>query len=200
MSETAREFVSDHIAHAYDPAKAHAYYERTKKLKGRQPGSATDNGGSRPTGTTTAPRPPKMASPSGSTSERVAALKARLNRLKEVLDQLVEAAQKRSGVDDTTQETNKKKAAAKDNAPDKPKTAAQKKADAERAKKMRAAKGETSPSDEAAKIKAQIAEVEKKIADARAKLAAALQKAREHQSKPGSKPGDTPGNRPTTAR
>lgn len=34
----AEVFVQDYLAHAYDPAKAHAYYLRTRKLKGRQKG------------------------------------------------------------------------------------------------------------------------------------------------------------------
>lgn len=38
-STIGEEFVKDFLSHAYDPAKAHAYYERTKKLKGRKSGT-----------------------------------------------------------------------------------------------------------------------------------------------------------------
>lgn len=38
-------FAEAFLAHAYDPAKAHAYYERTKKLKGRQAGNKPANKG-----------------------------------------------------------------------------------------------------------------------------------------------------------
>lgn len=34
-----QDFAEAFLAHAYDPVKAHEYYERTKKLKGRKPGS-----------------------------------------------------------------------------------------------------------------------------------------------------------------
>jgi len=48
-SQAGKEFVESFLAHVYDPVKAHAYYERTKKLKGRKgpgfkPGPKTDAG------------------------------------------------------------------------------------------------------------------------------------------------------------
>lgn len=36
---TGEDFVKEFLSHAYDPAKAHAYYERTKQLKGRKSGT-----------------------------------------------------------------------------------------------------------------------------------------------------------------
>lgn len=38
-SNAGEEFAKGFLSHAYDPAKAHAYYERTKKLKGRKSGT-----------------------------------------------------------------------------------------------------------------------------------------------------------------
>lgn len=100
----------------YDPTKRREYYLRTRELKGRQPGVG------RPQSPTVRPgvgRPPSPATRPGratlptkavqgqvkpkSKSEeieaRVAELKARLERLREVLRELVKQAQIRAGVD-----------------------------------------------------------------------------------------------------
>lgn len=37
-NEAGEEFAKSFLAHAYDPVKAHEYYLRTRKLKGRKPG------------------------------------------------------------------------------------------------------------------------------------------------------------------
>lgn len=38
-NQAGEEFVKGFLAHAYDPAKAHAYYVRTRQLKGRKSGT-----------------------------------------------------------------------------------------------------------------------------------------------------------------
>lgn len=43
-SHAGQAFVEDFLAHKYDPVKAHEYYERTKKLKGRKKGSSESEG------------------------------------------------------------------------------------------------------------------------------------------------------------
>lgn len=111
-----KELFSDNsLAHEYDPVKAHAYYERTKKLKGRRKGRQPDPSGTSGASSTevggisgrsrhgSSLSPPRVKQPTKSKEEfraeteaRIAAYKERLTKLKEVLSQLVEAAKKRS--------------------------------------------------------------------------------------------------------
>lgn len=81
---------------AYDPVKAHAYYERTKRLKGRTPGALV-----RPSvGSGPRQAAPHRAGPAHSQSHDAqrAALEARIEHLKEVLRAKVAEAKQRSGV------------------------------------------------------------------------------------------------------
>lgn len=98
----------------YDPAKAREYYLRTRKLKGRKPGSAklssTDKSNNEDSsrreargkkGTPTSKRKPrKSAEQKRRESEaKVKALKTRLAKLKSLLAKLVAEAKGRSGVE-----------------------------------------------------------------------------------------------------
>lgn len=184
----AREFVEDYLAHAYDPVKAKEYYERTKKLKGRKKGAApVATGGRQPAGNFSK-APPKAAAKKAPSGNRTKMLNERLTRLNEVLDLLdskVAAAQARSGIKGVATKTAAtKKAASSTTEPSKDKTATQKKADAkasaERYEKNK--KGESSKSAQA--VQDEIEEVQKKIAEARDELTAALAKARASSPKP----------------
>ena len=163
------------LLHEYDPVKAREYYLRTRKLKGRKKGSEDPkadkkSGSAKPT---IAKRPvaKKTSAQKRKAKEaEVAALKKRLERLKEVLAELVKQAKARSGVKD---ETPKSKAARNEAAKSrKPLTAAQKKAQAERSKKAYE-KEKQSPDQELkelkTKIKASRAKIKAAIADAEKK-------------------------------
>ena len=94
-------------AHYYDPVKAHDYYMRTRRLKGRQHGS--DQPGSSPRNGSNGSQNgknnlPAKANPTArelrqQADERTKALKVRIKRLEFVLERLVAEAKKRSGVE-----------------------------------------------------------------------------------------------------
>jgi len=128
--------VLDAVRSAYDPVKAHEYYERHKKLKGRKPGQAVD--------TTTAvgssdPRigkhMPKIHSEARAKqrkelAERIQSLSKKLAKLEAAIRRMVheEASEDRKG-------KAKKERAAKEK--DKPKSAAEKAESARESKKYR---------------------------------------------------------------
>ncbi len=89
-------------ASLYDPAKAHAYYERTKHLKGRNLGSGRPSGSGPRTVAPSGGKPNYYQSHNQSVQAQRAALEARLERLKEVLRAKVAEAKKRSGVKETS--------------------------------------------------------------------------------------------------
>lgn len=105
----------------YDPVKAREYYLRNRKLKGRRPTTATvtapGKGGRRPSSPTIrpggTPNRSKTKSRQAELRAQKEALKKRVDRLQDVLAELVEAAKKRSGGD-----PNKSKKDAKDTAPE----------------------------------------------------------------------------------
>lgn len=80
---------------AYDPGKAHDYYERTKNLKGRQKGAGDQPG-------------PHHASQAqvASAQQKVASIEAKLGRLRELLRQKV-ADEKKSGSDKPSTQADK---------------------------------------------------------------------------------------------
>lgn len=158
----------------YDPQKAHEYYLRNRKLKGRKPAAAA---------VATSPARggrPAVGANRSKTQSRQAELKAqkehlekRLERLREVLAQLVDAAKKRSGGDpnhkDKAPETpadkaDRNKAAKKA----KPETAAQKKERAKKAKETYEKEHPNSLSRDVDILQAQVADIHKKIQDAMA--------------------------------
>lgn len=180
--------------HAYDPGKAHEYYLRTRKLKGRRRAAATSGGRPEPHSAPAGPKGPVRQTPKQKqalAAARVAAIQKRLDALKEVLAQLVEQAKKRSGVE--TQPDKKSTAETKDS---KPKTAAEKKKDAKAAKERREKEPQLSPDQKIAAIQKEMAQVREKIADIRARMA------RASKASPTSKPDSgtqTPGTKPQTA-
>jgi chromosome segregation ATPase len=156
-----------HAEQPYDPQKAREYYLRTRKLKGRRRGSAVQNTSTRSSTASAAAKqkakPKKTAAQKRKEVEiQVAALKKRLARLKEVLAELVKAAQKRSGVD---KPDPKHKADSKSNAKDaKPQTAQQKREAAKRAKEnYEKNKDKQTPEKELADLKKEIKAIRAKI-------------------------------------
>ena len=111
-------------AGAYDPQKAHEYYLRTRKLKGRSPSAPQASPGRSSGGTATAPaaiggKPNRFKTKSkrAQLEAQKEHLKERLDHLRQVLEELVDAAKKRSGGDpnkkdekDKAPETQKDKA------------------------------------------------------------------------------------------
>lgn len=164
----------------YDPVKAHQYYLRTRQLKGRKTGSnnptpttvskvATGRSGS--VTVTNKMRVEPKQDVNTITEKRVAALKVRLEQLKEELERLVKEAKARSGV---KSEPNKepKETTSASSKPAKPKTASQKE---EAARKAREYYDETHPEQA---LERQIKEVKEKIWKARQKLKDAVDSAR----------------------
>lgn len=183
-----------HYSKGYDPEKARAYYLANRKLKGRP------RGGSKPS-STVARRPGRDAAIVGGggkpnrskTKSRQAelraqqeALRVRLDRLREVLEGLVEDAKKRSGGDpnkkddkDKAPETQVDKADRnKAEKKDKPETAAQKK---ERAKKAKEAYEKEHPNT----LSQNVDILREQVADIQEKIQAALADARERRNKAG---------------
>jgi uncharacterized coiled-coil protein SlyX len=172
------------LSHAYDPAKAREYYLRTRKLKGRKKGSTINVGAHQKKEAhdehSENQRLKKIAANKklkAAAEARVDHLQARLDRLKEVLEELTKQAKARSGVE--TKTTTKEKAEnkkANEKADSKPKTAAEKHADAKASKESREKDGDPSLHDQAKDITAKIAEVRKSIAKMKAQLAEAKKK------------------------
>lgn len=190
---SGKELLQDFLEHAgdYDPAKAHEYYVRTRRLKGRKPGAGGD-GGRRSPPTPDTPSGKSPATKTKTQEERVAAVQRRLDRLKEVLDRLVEEAKVRSGVEPES-DSSKKSESSDSTTPDKPKTRQQQKKDAEAAKERRQKEDPQSLSAQERTLRAEVEATQKKIADIREQLRAAVEKARGKRkptasSKPETKP------------
>lgn len=168
------EFLQHHLEHEYDPAKRREYYLRNRKLKGRKRGLVEAPAGGRPAGR---PQPPRKAAAT-KTAEieaRKVALEKKLERLREVLRELVEAAKARSGVEpkrdkeaSAPEPTSSKK--------DSKLTAAQKRKKAAQAREDYEKEKQSAPTTKS--LEADIAEVREQIAAARAKLKAALERSR----------------------
>ena len=177
------DFIQD-VIHMYDPIDRHQRYLRDRQLKGRQPSKKVPTVGKSGTlhpkgGTTRQPikAPLKKTTPKKSAAEvrketlaQVEALKARLEKLREVLRQLTEQAQARAG---DTLLTTKDKAEKPSNT-----TAAEKKKAAEASQKFRDKhKNDTpTPSAELKTLQTKIKNVQKKIEEMRAKLKEAADK------------------------
>lgn len=123
-----------HLAVGYDSAKAHAYYERTKKLKGRKKGQAQPSGGigsslARIGGAQVKPGAAKAAA-RRKVAEQVYNLQQRLNKLQAELKKRMAAE-----ASDARKSKAEKTKSAKDAA--KPETAAEKRDAAKASKKYR---------------------------------------------------------------
>lgn len=169
----------DDLIHEYDPVKAREYYLRTRKLKGRKKGtvdqpSGKNSGSTKPKASVKKPVVKKTAKQKRAETEaQVAALKQRLEKLKEVLAKLVKEAKARSGVKDENPKDKADRNAKEKSR--KPLTAAQKRAQAERSKKAYE-KEKQSPDQE-------LKELQEKIKDIRAKIKAAIAAAEKKSSK-----------------
>lgn len=178
----------------YDPVKAREYYLRTRKLKGRRPAAlkTTDSRAEfkkHATGNEGRFARPQKASAKSRRAELQAqkeALKKRLDRLRDVLEQLVADAKKRSGVKkpkedekDKAPETKADKAdrnkAEKDR---KPLTAKQK---SDKAKKAKEAYEKEHPNS----LSQDVEILQEQVKDIQAKIHKAIEDARERSDKAG---------------
>lgn len=189
----------------YDPVKAREYYLRTRKLKGRRPTSASPANpgrGGRPRTSSLvntvggAPNRSKTKSRRAELKAQQEALEKRLDRLREELQKLVDAAKKRSGGD-----PNKKKDAP-EKAPEtqvdkadrnkaekksKPETASEKKERAKAAKEAYEKEHPNTLSENVEILKEQVADIQTKIQNALAEARERRSKAGENDTKSGSK-------------
>jgi len=176
----------------YDPAKARAYYLRTRQLKGRRPTTAAvalpGRGGRRPV------RPASgsaKVSPSSRQAELRAqkeALEKRLDRLQEVLREAVAQAKSRSGVKPPPKEAAaktaekspaKKSASSKESGKkDAPLTTSEKR------EKARKAKEDYQKSGGGSSLSQDVTVLQRQVKDIRKKIEAALDDAQSGSSKP----------------
>jgi hypothetical protein len=122
-----------HLAPGYDPQKAHDYYVRTRKLKGRQPGAAPQTSGVGAERRTAPRRPhPQHSNRAKQKQELASAIKdlqLRLNKLEELIKKKEETLKKDQSLAKKKNQTAKEK--------DKPKSAADKAKAARENKKFR---------------------------------------------------------------
>lgn len=162
----------------YDPAKAREYYLRTRKLKGRQPGVQRSPGpGRSPAVAPTKPRRRSSAARRAEIEAQRKQLEKRLDRLKEVLRELVEAAKKRSGVDESKDTPQDKATRNEQRKKEKPLTATEKRKKAKADKERREKENKPTSEKDLADLQAQIQDIRKKIQ-------AALEDARKKAAKP----------------
>lgn len=166
----------------YDPVKAKEYYERTKVLKGRRRAASQPSPpgpGGRPTvQSNSSGRAPNRANTKSRRAQleaQRARLEKRLSRAREVLAQLVEEAQSRSGVEKSSAEkasakteSSKEKSSTKKSS-EKPATASEKAKKAKAAREAYEKENPNSLSRDVEILKEQIKDIEKKIQDALAK-------------------------------
>lgn len=198
-----------HYSKGYDPAKARAYYLRTRKLKGRRQGlsqlteeqiaaqvkarkerkqaakEAFEKAATGNEGKYDRYRPPTPEQRREQLKKQRAELEARFKRLQDVLEKLVEAAKARSGVEtksekqSSTKTPSKEKATSKESTKkDSPLTTAEKKEKAAKAKE------EYQKENGGPSLSTEVVQLQKKIADIRKKIDAAVADARQKTSGP----------------
>lgn len=206
---TPEDFVLQHGRVPYDPVKRREYYLRTRQLKGRKTGTAsapavTRMRKARAVGATPNHRvlnqKQRRAQRRKEVEHRVAALNIRLRKLREVLRDLVEDAQRRSGVNpaDSAPAKQSKQATptgSKKKTEPRTQTTADKKKSAERSKEYyEKTKKVTGPvmdkllSVKENQLKKEVTVLEQKIMKARKALKQSVAKARQDSSK--TKPAD----------
>lgn len=150
--------MDDDLVHSYDSLKRREYYLRTRKLKGRKKGFVKPA----PRKKTRAQR---QAERRRKQEAQIAALKGRLEKLRDVLAELTKKAQARSGVDAT--KTAKKSASSQQKSLDKTEklTAAQKAAKAKADKKRREA--DQTPEAQIKSLNEKIKTIQERIAKMR---------------------------------
>jgi chromosome segregation ATPase len=106
---------------AYDPAKAHAYYERVKQLKGRQPGKGEGVPKGHPVGSSRPPPPrPSLGKDTGAAQARVTRLRAAVSKLQSALSEAQSALhEKRANSKRSERKTEKKNSDGKSTAKEK---------------------------------------------------------------------------------
>lgn len=151
--------MDDTLVHDYDAIKRREYYLRTRKLKGRKKGSVQ-------------PAPHKKTRAQRQAERRrkqeaqIAALKGRLEKLRDVLAELTKKAQERSGVD-TSKTTSKPSTSSQHKSSGKTEklTAAQKAAKAKADKKRREA--DQTPEAQIKSLNEKIKTIQERIAKMR---------------------------------
>jgi len=103
------EFAKDFLAHAYDPRKAHEYYLRTRKLKGRNKGQGDQSNSDMSSTKTRKSRVTAIGSKAAADvgSQRSAAIQRLADQAKEKLSRLTEEF--RSWVDSHPKATDKER-------------------------------------------------------------------------------------------
>lgn len=188
LGKDDNEFIKSFF-HEYDPFKAHLYYERTKKLKGRRNGMTSSppnqsNKGRQNTGGSFQKKSSKTpASTRQETEARIAAYKERLTKLKEVLAKLVEAAKQRNADNAGTEESRSKKESKESKDSSESKSSSKSSGSSTEKEKADAKdyyeknKDKISLKKQEANLKKEIKDVEQKISDAKEELKNSLQKA-----------------------
>lgn len=151
------------LLHEYDPQKRREYYLKNRKLKGRTKKAEFESAILRTRSAKTAKAKRQKSSAADrnrKASAELATLKVRLEALRAIVKDLVEAAKKRSGT-----KTTEKKDAEKKREPSKLSTSEKKKA-AERSKEYYE-KNKDTPAGQVKEIKAQIAKLQERIAKLR---------------------------------
>lgn len=181
------EFILSHASADYDPVKAREYYLRTRQLKGRSPAALTPATTRTATGrppsrgpsnrVTTAPKVSDAHRRQKEIEVRVAALRARLEELRNVLKRLVDEAQERSGMEPSkkTKGTSTEKPG---NAKEKLSSSEKKEAAKRSEKYYDKNKDKLNPPDEISELKEKIKDVEERIWNAVAKAKAPVENAR----------------------
>lgn len=187
--------------HIYDPVKAHDYYMRTRKLKGRRRGSAQvtslhTRSGTRTVGTARKAKAAKREANERRRKEaeaRVAQLKVRFDKLRKVLAELVEQAKKRSGVEAQPKTSTSSKSSSDTDR--KPRTASEKREDAKRSKEYREKNpvktvdaSKTGANAQAKQLEAKIKRVREQIDKMRAEIASAQEQTKTKSEKQSSDP------------
>jgi len=162
----------------YDPQKAHEAYLRRRQLLGRQPGKGDIPAAPhKKAAVVIAPVKPKKTTEKrqAEADARVAALKARLDKLRKVLAELVKQAQARSGVEpksDKPSAAPAKKGSSDLSAQDKREAAKKAKDRYEKEKKVE------SPSEKTKNLELDIKKVQEKIQKIRDELKQSISQAR----------------------
>lgn len=167
------------LLHEYDPQKRREYYLKNRKLKGRTKTAKLEAAVSRTSSIAKSSKVKKKASAAErnrKATAELAALKVRLEALRSIVKDLVEAAKKRSGTKTTEKKETEKKRESSDL------SAADKKKAAERSKKYYE-KNKDTPAGQVKEIKAQIAKLQERIAKLRAE-AKADEPAKKAEAKP----------------
>lgn len=176
MTDVDYEALLSH-ARVYDPVKAREYYLRTRQLKGRRTGLSTEPAPkSRVSGTNAPARKTKSSRRQEELRAQKAALERRLEKLKNSLALLVDAAKVRSGVEskpDPKETANDKADRNESSKKEKPLTAKQKKDKAAAAKE--AYEKETGGGSS---LSGDVAALQEQIKSVRAQLEAAIAAAR----------------------